>query len=700
MNIKVIVLAVIMSFVSLSAASEGFREVAQQEQKEFNEQMSVEIKTQLKDASKMVKYLYKIIHYQPIWVDKDYLSYHTEMLITELKGDFKKGLHKNLVADYKKLMPDEHKAFTSDSLEDKAKVEIGIMKLYANSIDAILKNKKSKYTAVTLLEKAVEEKSIMSAIDEIADERIIDATFQRDLNLTVAEAKQAKYRALAVRLIGKDKDDRLKAMYELLDYKPIWITDEGLTDYSKALFSQIESDITLEKNSTIYREYEAIKNGETAKEKQAIVKKEFQIAKLYQDQMSHALYGDINWKQFQRKLRKTMRHGVWTVHNILATPESLLIESLKHNSLDYAFKQAKPAFNHYDRMLNALKKYKDIDAQGGWETLADFKNLKPGMSSDVVPALRERLAIEGDYVCDTDETGTLYSGCLVDAVKKFQGRHGLETEGYIGKMTRKALNETAREKVTKLKLNLDRIKWIKRENDQYHIYVNIPSFTMYMYDDKEVIRSMRVITGRKGHETPIFYGRIRTIVLNPYWRIPASIIRHETIPKLKKDPGYADKKKIEIHTGYSEHSPRVNAHSVNWHKYGKKLPPYKFMQSPGEQNALGKVKYIFPNKYSVYMHDTNQRNLFVKDYRALSHGCVRLQKPFELLEAFAEIEPKIDYEKSEAILKANKKTPYRLSKSIPVDIVYLTALVGKDGIVTFYDDVYGYDKMQLAVSKQ
>ena len=300
----------------------------------------------------------------------------------------------------------------------------------------------------------------------------------------------------------------------------------------------------------------------------------------------------------------------------------------------------------------------------------------------------------------TMKRGKRYKGCLVEAVKKFQARHGLEAAGFVGKMTRKALNESAEAKVAKLKLNLDRIKWIKRDNDRYHIYVNIPSFSMYMYDDEEVIRSMRVITGRKGHETPIFYGRVRTIVLNPYWRIPPSIIRHETVPKLQKDPGYTNKKNIEIHTGYSEHSPKVDPHKVNWHKYGRKLPPYRFMQSPGEKNALGKVKYLFPNKYSVYMHDTNQRYLFVKDYRALSHGCVRLAKPFELLETFAEIEPKIDHERSKKILEKNKKTPYRLSKSIPVDIVYLTALVGKDGTVMFYDDVYGYDKLQLKLSKQ
>ena len=688
-----------MGLLSLPAA-EGFQETAQQEREDFNKAFKVELKKQLKHASKKVNYLYKTINYEPIWVDKDYLTYHSEMLLAELKNDFKKGLYPDLVKAYKKLMPDENNAFASDSLEDKAKMEIGIMQLYGDSIDTILKNRKSKYNAVSLLQKAVTEKSVMSAIDEISNERIINKTFTQDMNLSVTEAKQAKYRELAARLISKDSDERLKAMYELLDYKPIWITEKGLTDYTKTLFSKIESDITLDRNSTIYQSYETLKNAEVPTDKEQIGKREFALAKLYQDFMSHTLYGDINWKKFQRNLRATRKNGVWKVHKILETPESLLIESLKYHSLDHAFKAAKPPFHHYDRMLAALKKYQDIAANGGWETLPEFKNLKPGMHSSIVPALRKRLAIEGDYVCDRNETGNHYKGCIVEAVKRFQARHGLEAKGYIGKMTRKALNETAESKVAKLKLNLDRIKWIKRGDDRYHIYVNIPNFTMYMYDKAEIIRSMRVIVGRKGHETPVFYGRVRTIVLNPYWRIPASIIRHETIPKLQKDPGYTKKKKIEIHTGYSEHSPIVNPYKVNWHKYGKKLPPYRFMQSPGEHNALGKVKYLFPNKYAVYMHDTNQRYLFSKDLRALSHGCVRLHKPFELLETFSEIEPNIDFEKSKEILDKNKKTPYRLKQTIPVDIVYLTALAMKDGTVIFADDVYGYDKMQLAVSKQ
>jgi murein L,D-transpeptidase YcbB/YkuD len=311
--------------------------------------------------------------------------------------------------------------------------------------------------------------------------------------------------------------------------------------------------------------------------------------------------------------------------------------------------------------------------------------------------LIERLKIEGDYSSTKPpKEANLYDKPLKEAVVRFQKRHGLASKGYIGKMPREALNESAEHKVAKIKLNLDRIKWVKRGDDRYHIYVNIPAYRLYLFDNQEIIQTMSVIVGKRGHETPIFYGRVRTIVLNPYWRIPRSIIKHDLIPKLQKDPNYTDSKKIEIHTGYSEHSPLINPHSINWYKYNKRIPPYKFMQEPGIFNALGKVKYLFPNKYSVYMHDTNERYLFSKDKRALSHGCIRLHKPFELLETFSMIDHNVNYEKSKKILEENKKTPMRLSNSLPIDTIYLTSWVDTDGVVEFRNDIYGYDEMQLS----
>lgn len=690
----ILVMGIALSF--LNASVSDYQEIYQQEQEIFNAEMRAEIKKSVVDSSKKVKELYKAIDYRPIWVDKDHLTQFTELLVQELKEDFEKGLHAKLVANYKKLLPNDEKVFASNSLKDRVVVELGVMQLYVDHISAILKEKKSKHTSLSLLQYALEEKSLIEALNVISVERIAHRMPTLDQNTTIfskwGEIDQNQTRTLMSGYEG-DKKERLKAMYRLLDYKSIWVREKGLTSFGEELFTQIGSDITLDKNTTTYKRYVELQNMALPKDKRAILEYEFEIAKLYQAYMTHALYGNIDWKKFKAKLRRHHRNGDWVVHNILFSPESLLIESLNKKTLNHAFTKAKPVFPLYERMLVALKKYQDIDASGGWETLPKFPDLKVGASDPVIPLLRERLKAEG-YSVDCADTHK-YDTCLLNVMQIFQRRHGLADEGYIGKLTRKALSETVAQKIDRIKLNIDRIKWIKRSNDKHHILVNIPSYTMYVFDEGEVIQSMKVIVGRKGHETPIFYGRVRTIVLNPYWRIPASIIRHEMIPKLKKNPHYTNSKNIEIHTGYSEHSPRVNPLNVNWHKYGRRLPPYRFMQSPGVKNALGKVKYLFPNKYAVYMHDTNQRHLFEKDVRSLSHGCVRLHKPFELLETFSTIDPIINFEKSQKILEDNKKRAFRLSQTVPVDMIYLTTWVDMEGTIQFRDDVYGYDKLQL-----
>jgi murein L,D-transpeptidase YcbB/YkuD len=699
LKLKYIVLVLCLSLSVVHAAVEDYQVIYQEEQKEFNQQMSEEIKKSVTSSSKKVQELYRAINYQPVWVDKDYLTQYAELLVHELKSDFKKGLHPELVETYKKLVPDEEKIFTSESWADKVKIELGLMNLYVKHIGEILKERESKHTALSLLQHALKEKSLIHALNAISKERITYRTPMMDENMTIIKESERMDMDNILMLKSNDDKERLKAMYDLLNFQPVWITEAGFSTYTKDLFKQIENDITIDRNSAIYNSYQELNVLEIPEDKQKIVAYEFEIAKLYQKYMSHALYGNIDWKAFQKKL-KHKRNADWVVHDVLSSPESLLIEAISHGSLDHAFKEAKPLFPLYDKLLVALKKYQEIVSAGGWQKLPEFRDLEPGMSDAVIPAIRERLAKEGDYQsCPENNNTELYDNCLLQAVKKFQARHGLTDAGYIGSMTRKALRETAEEKVARIKLNLDRMKWVKRSHDRYQIWVNIPGYTMYVFDESELMETMRVIVGRKGHHTPVFYNRVRTIVLNPYWRIPASIIRGEMIPKLKKNPNYTNSKKIEIHTGYSEHSPKVNPHNVNWHKYGRRLPPYRFMQSPGKHNALGKIKYLFPNKYSVYMHDTNQPELFSKDVRSLSHGCVRLHKPVDLLETFSTMDPKIDFEKAQATLDHNKKTPIRLSQSIPIDIIYLTAWVKDDGSINFRDDIYGYDKMQLATSK-
>jgi murein L,D-transpeptidase YcbB/YkuD len=226
--------------------------------------------------------------------------------------------------------------------------------------------------------------------------------------------------------------------------------------------------------------------------------------------------------------------------------------------------------------------------------------------------------------------------------------------------------------------------------------INIPAFTLFFEEDKALRLQMKVITGTRKNPTPIFSNTVQTIVLNPHWNVPKSIIQKELIPEIMKNPNAMKKEKIEIYTGWGKDARKVSASSVNWGRYRySKTIPYRFAQVPGYHNALGKVKFLFPNQFSVYMHDTPTKSLFKQNVRAFSHGCIRLSKPIELLEIFSTFNDTVDFEKAQEEMKGTNKSFLTLSTKVPVDVIYLTAYVDYDGVLQFRNDIYGYDKMQL-----
>ena len=207
---------------------------------------------------------------------------------------------------------------------------------------------------------------------------------------------------------------------------------------------------------------------------------------------------------------------------------------------------------------------------------------------------------------------------------------------------------------------------------------------------------MEVITGKPRHPTPIFSNTVKTIVLNPYWNVPKSIIQKEMIPKLMRNPNAMARQGIEIRAGWGADAKKISGGSVNWSQYRySKTVPYRFAQVPGYRNALGKVKFLFPNKFSVYMHDTPTKHLFKKNRRAFSHGCIRLEKPRELLRTFSTFNDNVDFDKSQKVLRGKKNSYIKLQEKVPVDVVYLTAWIDYDGKLQFRNDVYKYDEMQL-----
>lgn len=702
MKIKLLIFSSFLLFTPLFASVNEFQEINAQKNSLLQKVVGEKIEREMQKYPKEVQNFYTKIAYRPVWVNVDGLTDSAETLLGEIKNDEDLAEHTRLKREYDALLKEVEQAFNAlPTVDVKTDLEVKITQLYLTYLHLILDGQKSPYTPTSLMVYSLEKGCLVDGLNAIADERV--AHKLADVQLKEAHIAHTEGLKEVMQNVLEDHNT-LKKMYAVLDYQPVWVSRKGLSQYSKTLFDHIEKDITLNKNGKLYQTYEALKALPLPKgeEDAALVAYELKVAALYREYMSYDLYGEIDWKKFQRDLRKQHKHGAWITHKILENPTSLLAYAVEKKSLDAAFKKAEPDFSWYKYVLKALSRYQKILKNGRWEALPSFKAITPKENNNsMIPLVRKRLLAEGYGVkCSvTEDQNRTYDACLLEAVKTFQENHGLTAEGVIGKLTQKAMNISTQSRVAQIQLNINRLKWGKRDRERYRIMVNIPAFTLNFFDHGKPLETMRVITGKKGHETPIFYNRVRSIVLNPYWRIPASIIRHEMVPKLKRDAHYLNKHHIELHTGYSEHSPRVNPLTVNWHKYGKRLPPYKFMQSPGVKNSLGKIKYLFPNQFSVYMHDTDVKSLFTKDVRAYSHGCVRLHKPVDLLKVFSMIDLNIDFAKAKRVLETNKKTPLHLKNSIPVDIVYITAWLEANGIMKFYDDIYGYDKLQLDTYK-
>lgn len=506
-------------------------------------------------------------------------------------------------------------------------------------------------------------------------------------------------------LQSQPKKSFLRKLYRELLFVPIWIKSDGTSAAAKAFFKHVKNDVTLDKNSKLYKDTLALeaRAKNASKPTTKLLDKvdlEFKISQLYKGYTDYAYLGSINWGAFQARISNLMVNDVsteWTLKrpsvNAISMAESVALGS----DIGKLLKNATPKKYHYKALQKQVKKYRKIKAQGGWEKVILLGVPKLGKSDHGLEGLRERLKITGDLAKDIDPVDPfIYTKVLQNAVKHFQKRNGLAVDGAIGPGTLRVLNKTVNERITTLLLNLDRIKWLPYRKAKRHIVINIPAFMLFFEEDGKLIQQIRTIVGKPKNPTPIFSNTVNTIVLNPYWNLPTSIVQKEMIPKLLKNPYSMKKKGIEIRRGWGKNAPLVDPKKIDWEKYREsKGIPFRFAQVPGPRNALGKIKFLFPNKYAVYMHDTPVKSLFSRSKRAFSHGCIRLHKPRELLKTFSKFNDNVDFEKSKVILKGKVKTHYALKNKVVVNIIYLTAWVDYDNNLQFRNDIYGYDKMQL-----
>ncbi|SEQ99439.1 YD repeat-containing protein [Nitrosomonas sp. Nm51] len=376
------------------------------------------------------------------------------------------------------------------------------------------------------------------------------------------------------------------------------------------------------------------------------------------------------------------------------------------DSLKQSLMRLAPGIPSYHLLKQALAKFRKLTAHNvTWQRIPEIPLLRPGESHPAVPLIRAR--IDQAYVIHTKPeynlpassgkkaNSTLYDRNLVNAIKTFQLQHGLNADGIIGKHTLKALNKTPAEKIQQLRINMERLRWLPRAMGSRYLLVNIAGFQLAAVENGQYTLDMRIIVGRHYRSTPSFNSRITHMIINPYWNIPASIARKDLLPKQQKNPDFFTAQNIKIYSSYAYNANLIHPDSINWQTIGNGFP-YFLRQEPGIHNALGAIKFMMPNPFSIYLHDTPSRTLFSKDIRTFSSGCIRLEKPLQLAE-FA-LQERMTQEALNAQIDTGETKQINLPKPLPVYIVYLTAWIDSERSIHYSPDTYQRDKRALALT--
>lgn len=329
-----------------------------------------------------------------------------------------------------------------------------------------------------------------------------------------------------------------------------------------------------------------------------------------------------------------------------------------------------PVNVYYQRLKQKLLEYYAIEKTEAWPRLITARSkLELGDTGAIIPAIKQRLLLLQDM--HSADSSRLFTDSLKAAVKRFQMRHGMQADGIIGAATLRKMNESPKAAIRRMLVNMERMRWVPAEISSDYLLVNIPEFKLHVFENGNLSFSMNVVVGTTQHNTVVFSGDLKYIVFSPYWNVPVSIVKNEIMPGMAKDKNYISRHNMEI-TGYSGSIPVVR-------------------QKPGPNNSLGRVKFLLPNSYNIYLHDTPQKSLFGETRRAFSHGCIRLNEPGKLAEFLLRNDSAWTASKIKAAMSSGREKYITLNEPVKVFIGYFTAWVDSKGVLNFRDDIYGHD---------
>ncbi len=402
--------------------------------------------------------------------------------------------------------------------------------------------------------------------------------------------------------------------------------------------------------------------------------------------------GDVDWGLVQKKLKALKEsddvRADWEMKVKTFPDQQALIAAIASGNIHNYLNTLIPMKEHYKKLVKLLKNYRVMEKFPKIDYTK--KPLEKGDWSSKVPEIKKHLQISGDYPKNGDLSWT-FNKELEKAVRTYQKRYLLEITGKVDKKVTYYLNQPVKKNIQAIITNLDKTKLYPSSFEKEYIEVNIPDFNLRYYRDGKKISKMGIVVGRRDRPTPLFSDQIEYMVLNPTWTVTDNLIKRDLIPILEEQPNYLEEHNIHVFSGKKE--VQVNYEMLSQYIHSEKSVPYRFVQFPGESNALGRVKFMFPNKYAVYLHDTDNKSLLQRRYKLYSSGCMRVDKPFDLLDILLKnAKGSYSKEKVDEILASNKPTTIRLRNSVPVHIVYFT-VYEEDGLAYFKNDIYSYDKI-------
>ena len=483
---------------------------------------------------------------------------------------------------------------------------------------------------------------------------------------------------------------KLKTLYSANDHRTMWLYDRGAGPlYAAAKLMLLQSWVH-GLDPALY-DLDAIDQQLTQLYSQpldtvTLVKLDTRISALFLTFTTHLTEGRVTQVSNGKSVWKRASMP-YAQHDA-----QLLAEVSTSDQLTALVARIQPQGDQYARLQHALVVYRDLVKHDSGMGISLPTALRPGERSAAVPALRTRvMLLTGDLPATTPIVDSLvYDEALVRRVQTFQERHGLAADGIIGGRTLKFINLPMAERAAMIALNMDRLRWTPVFKGERYLVVNIPDYMLRVYEHDTVSFAMRVVVGSASTPTPVFNDQLNHIVFSPTWTVPVSIIRNEIIPNLRKDSLYYVDKNFVIYRDGVQLDPAME----NWKDSA--INPYKFrvVQNPGPDNSLGFVKFMMPNNMNIYLHDTPSRRLFKREFRALSHGCVRVSEPAKLAEYLLRDQPGWNTERIALAMTGTTPATILLKKKVPVYLTYQTAWVDDKGNVQFREDIYGHDKVQ------